>query len=79
MTNKDLINIYSKTDDINSILQKEIKHFINTSPIIIENSHALISEKIEIIKNYKYFKLIPVVNNNQYIGVIDNSKILKYL
>ena len=79
LTSKDLINIYSKTEDINSILQKEIKSFINTSPIVIENSSALISEKIEIIKNYKYFKLIPVINDKKYIGIIDNSKILKYL
>ena len=76
LTNKDILNIFS-AKDIN--LDQKIKDYININPFILEDSNSLISGKIEKIKEYKYFKFIPILDNGEYVGVLDNSKILKYL
>lgn len=76
ITTKDILNVYS-SDELN--LDNGIEKYINKEPFVIEDSESLISSKMELIKEYKLFKFIPVLNNGKYIGVIDNSKILKYL
>lgn len=76
ITTKDILNVYS-SDKIN--LDNSIEKYINKEPFVIEDSESLILSKMELIKEYKLFKFIPVLNNGKYIGVIDNSKILKYL
>ena len=79
ITTKDILNcannLFSKYKDINT----PIKDYINKNPFIIEDSNSLISSKISAIRDYKFFKFIPVIDNNKYVGIIDNSKILKYL
>jgi len=76
ITTKDILNFYS-FNEIN--LDNSIKNYINIKPFIIEDPESLILSKIELIKEYKLFKFIPVLNNGEYMGIIDNSKILKYL
>lgn len=75
ITTKDMLNFISD-ENIND---KPIKDYINKNPFIIEEPESLISSKINIIKDYKFFKFIPVIDNGKYVGIIDNSKILKYL
>tara|TARA_B100001093_G_scaffold400316_1_gene387849 strand:+ start:943 stop:1881 length:939 start_codon:yes stop_codon:yes gene_type:complete len=76
ITTKDILNLI--TTDINNI-NKPIRNFINTNPVILNDPDSLISNEIETIKNFKFFKFIPVIKDNVYIGIIDNSKILKYI
>lgn len=79
ITTKDILNcannLLSKSEDINV----SVKDYINKDPFIIEDSNSLISSKIGTIRDYKFFKFIPVIDNKKYVGIIDNSKILKYL
>jgi len=79
ITTKDILNcannILSKSKDINV----SVKEYINKNPFIIEDSNSLISLKINAMRYYKFFKFIPVIDNKKYVGIIDNSKILKYL
>ena len=62
-----------------NIMNTSIKKYINTSPFIIENSNELIINHIDKIKKYNYFKFIPVIDNGIFIGIINNSKILKFI
>ena len=79
ITTKDILNcanlLLSKSKDINI----PVKEYINKNPFIIEDPNSLISSKISAIRDYKFFKFIPVIDNKKYVGIIDNSKILKYL
>jgi len=76
ITTKDILNIYLE-NDFN--LEKSIEKFINKNPFTIEDPESLITTKIELLKKYKVFKFIPVLKNGIFLGIIDNSKILKYL
>ena len=76
ITTKDILKIIDL--DVNNI-NSSIKPFINRKPILIDEVDCLISSKINLIREHKFFKFIPVVRDNKYIGIIDNSKILKYL
>ena len=75
LTNKDIIN--NLTNDIN--IHDNINKYINKNPIVLKNSESLISESMEKIKKYKFFKLLPVIDNGNFVGILDNSKILKFL
>jgi arabinose-5-phosphate isomerase len=79
ITNKDIVKLHSYQDKIGEIMNGNIKKYINKNPIIIENSNEFIKNKIDFIRKYKFFKFIPVIDNEKCIGIIDNSKILKYL
>jgi arabinose-5-phosphate isomerase len=79
LTTKDVLICANKLLVENNGYDSLIKDHINKKPFIIEDSNSLISSKIKSIKDYKYFKFIPVIDNNKYVGIIDNSKILKYL
>lgn len=76
LTTKDLVNIISNNE---KVFEQPIKNFINRKPITLNNPEELISSILKDLKEYKFFKFIPVLDNNKYIGIIDNSKILKYL
>ena len=73
LTTKDILNIYGIDKKMN------INKYININPIIFDDENELIINKIEELKKYKYFKFIPVINNNKFIGILDNSKLLKYI
>lgn len=73
ITSKDIINLYKK--DINKKLS--IKNYINKKPFILKNKNLLLKDCIDDIKKFSYFKYIPVVDNNKFIGLICNTKILE--
>lgn len=79
LTTKDLLKTYVEISNDYEKLSRPIRDYINKSPIIIEGSNSLISKNIDLIREHKYFKFIPVIDNKKYVGIIDNSKILKYL
>lgn len=72
-TSKDIINLYKKDIDKKS----SIKNYINKKPFILKNKNLLLKECIDDIKKFSYFKYIPVVDNNKFIGLICNTKILE--
>lgn len=78
ITTKDVLNCIT-SGNINDILSEPIKKYINRNPFVIENPESLISSKIDMIRKYKFFKFIPVIDDGKYIGIIDNGKILKYI
>jgi arabinose-5-phosphate isomerase len=79
LTTKDLLKTYIEISNDYQKLTRPIRDYINKSPTIIEGSKSLISKNIDLIRKYKYFKFIPVIEDGKYIGIIDNSKILKYI
>lgn len=72
ITNKDIINLYDKDININD----NVLEHINKNPIKFDKPLNIVGNYINKIKNYKFFKYIPVVRNNKFIGLIDNSKII---
>ena len=73
LTTKDILNIFNIEKNL---YNESIKNYINIQPFIFDKPDELIKNKIKEINKYG---LIPVLDNNKYIGIIDNSKILKYL
>lgn len=76
ITSKDILNLYKK--GIN--LSEPINVHINTEPINITDEGQNIKSILPFIKQYNYFKHIPVVNaDKQFIGLLDNKLLLDNL
>jgi predicted transcriptional regulator len=73
ITSKDIINLYKKNID----KKISIKNYINKEPFILKNKNLLLQDCIDDIKKFSYFKYIPVLENNKFIGLICNTKILE--
>jgi len=74
-TTKDILKYLSEGASMNDNINK----YINRNPVILENSQSFISLSMTKIKKYKFFKLLPIIDNGNFVGILDNSKILKFL
>ena len=72
ITNKDIINLYKNNINTNDLITK----YINKNPITFKNPYILLKEIVEEIKKYKFFKYIPILENDKFIGLLLNSKLL---
>jgi arabinose-5-phosphate isomerase len=73
ITSKDIMNLYK----LNIQKNTAIDNFINKNPFIINNKNLLLKNCINDIKKFSYFKYIPVIDENKFIGLICNKKILE--
>jgi len=71
LTTKDVLK------NINNLSSKSIYDFINKQPIVLDNPDELIINKIDLIKRYKLFKFIPILEKDKCIGILDNSLIIE--
>ena len=73
LTTKDILNATVSENFSN----KSLYEFINNNPLIISDPDELIINKIEMLKEYRLFKLIPVIEDNKCLGILDNSLLIE--
>ena len=71
LTTKDVLK------NVNNLSSKSIYDFINKNPIVLNNPDELMINKIDLIKRYKLFKFIPILEKGKCIGILDNSLIIE--
>lgn len=71
ITVKDILELYSNNTDKEDTIEK----YINKHPICLTSDNSTIKDCINILKEHRFHKYLPVVKDRKFLGYVDLEKI----